>query len=50
MLRAMRRQYRPPSGGDIAPLVFAVIAAEPDSLPEIRDPLKGLSLFRLALN
>jgi hypothetical protein len=46
MLRAMRRQYRPTSGGDIAPLVFAVIAAEPNSLPEIRDPLKRLSLFR----
>ena len=30
----------------MAPLVFAVIAAEPNSLPEIRDPLKRLSLFR----
>ena len=50
MLRAMRRQNRPTSGGDIAPLAFAVIAADrcrpPDSLPEIRDPLKRLSLFR----
>jgi hypothetical protein len=46
----MRRQYCPPSGGNIAPLAFAVIAVDrcrpQDSLPEIRDPLKGLNYFR----
>jgi hypothetical protein len=50
MLMAIRRQYRPPSSGDIAPLAFAVIAADlfrpQDSLPEMRDPLKGLNFFR----
>jgi hypothetical protein len=50
MLAAMRHQNRPTSGGDVAALAFAVIAADrcrpQDSLPEIRDPLKGLSLFR----